>query len=63
MTANGIRYANKLTNLDAKQITLASDVDVSGVLESIVILSDQEGDLTLDIKKSNNFSSIVVDQF
>jgi hypothetical protein len=39
-------------------------VDVSGVLESVVILSDQQGDLTLDIKKSNystfpTFTSIV----
>jgi hypothetical protein len=39
-------------------------LDVSGVLESLVILSDQEGELTLDIKKSNyndypNFTSIV----
>jgi len=39
-------------------------VDVSGVLESIVILSDQQGDLILDIKKSNysifpTFTSIV----
>lgn len=39
-------------------------IDVSGVIESLVILSDQEGDLTLDIKKSNystfpTFSSIV----
>ena len=39
-------------------------LDVSGVLESLVILSDQQGDLTLDIKKSNytnfpTFTSIV----
>ena len=39
-------------------------IDVSGILENIVILSDQQGDLTLDIKKSNystfpTFSSIV----
>ncbi len=39
-------------------------LDVSGILENIVILSDQEGDLVLDIKKSNystfpTFSSIV----
>lgn len=39
-------------------------LDVSGVLESLVILSDQQGDLILDIKKSNystfpTFSSIV----
>ena len=39
-------------------------IDVSGVLENIVILSDQQGSLTLDIKKSNyysfpTFSSIV----
>jgi hypothetical protein len=39
-------------------------IDVSGVLESLVILSDQQGDLTLDIKKSNystfpTFTSIV----
>jgi len=39
-------------------------LDVSGVIESLVILSDQEGDLTLDIKKSNytnfpTFTSIV----
>ena len=39
-------------------------LDVSGILENIVILSDQEGDLVLDIKKSNYstfpiFSSIV----
>jgi hypothetical protein len=27
-------------------------LDVSGVIESLVILSDQQGDLTLDIKKS-----------
>jgi len=38
-------------------------IDVTGVLESFVILSDQQGDLTLDIKKSNyndfpTFSSI-----
>ena len=39
-------------------------LDVSGILENVVILSDQQGDLTLDIKKSNystfpTFSSIV----
>jgi hypothetical protein len=39
-------------------------LDVSGILESIVILSDQQGDLTLDIKKSDyltfpTFTSIV----
>jgi len=39
-------------------------LDVSGIIESLVILSDQEGDLTLDIKKSNystfpTFHSIV----
>jgi hypothetical protein len=39
-------------------------LDVSGVLESLVILSDQQGDLTLDIKKSSystfpTFTSIV----
>lgn len=39
-------------------------LDVSGILENIVILSDQQGDLILDIKKSNystfpTFSSIV----
>jgi len=39
-------------------------VDVTGVLESLVILSDQQGDLTLDIKKSSystfpTFNSIV----
>jgi hypothetical protein len=39
-------------------------LDVSGILENIVILSDQVGDLILDIKKSNystfpTFSSIV----
>jgi hypothetical protein len=39
-------------------------IDVSGVLESLVILSDQQGDLILDIKKSNystfpTFTSIV----
>ena len=39
-------------------------LDVSGVIESLVILSDQQGDLTLDIKKSNystfpTFTSIV----
>lgn len=39
-------------------------LDVSGVLESLVILSDQQGDLILDIKKSNynnfpTFTSIV----
>jgi hypothetical protein len=39
-------------------------LDVSGVLENIVILSDQQGDLILDIKKSNysifpTFTSIV----
>lgn len=39
-------------------------LDVSGVIESLVILSDQQGNLTLDIKKSNystfpTFSSIV----
>jgi hypothetical protein len=39
-------------------------LDVSGVLENIVILSDQQGNLILDIKKSNystfpTFSSIV----
>lgn len=28
-------------------------LDVSGVIESLVILSDQQGDLILDIKKSN----------
>lgn len=28
-------------------------LDVSGIIESLVILSDQEGELTLDIKKSN----------
>ena len=39
-------------------------LDVSGIIESLVILSDQQGDLTVDIKKSNystfpTFSSIV----
>jgi hypothetical protein len=39
-------------------------LDVSGILENIVILSDQQGDLILDIKKSNystfpTFSSIL----
>ena len=39
-------------------------LDVSGVIESLVILSDQQGDLTLNIKKSNystfpTFTSIV----
>jgi hypothetical protein len=39
-------------------------IDVSGVIESLVILSDQQGNLTLDIKKSNytnypTFTSIV----
>jgi hypothetical protein len=39
-------------------------LDVSGVIESLVILADQQGDLTLDIKKSNyinfpTFTSIV----
>jgi hypothetical protein len=39
-------------------------LDVSGVLESLTILSDQQGDLTIDIKKSNYtgfpvFNSIV----
>lgn len=39
-------------------------LDVSGIIESLVILSDQQGDLTIDIKKSNystfpTFSSIV----
>jgi len=39
-------------------------LDVSGVIESLVILSDQQGDLTLDIKKSNystfpTFTSVV----
>jgi len=39
-------------------------LDVSGVIESLVILSDQQGDLTLDIKKSTystfpTFTSIV----
>jgi hypothetical protein len=39
-------------------------LDVSGIIESLVILSDQQGDLTLDIKKSNYttfpiFTSIV----
>lgn len=39
-------------------------LDVSGILENVVILSDQQGDLTLNIKKSNystypTFSSIV----
>lgn len=39
-------------------------VDVTGILESLVILSDQQGDLTLDIKKSSystfpTFTSIV----
>ncbi len=39
-------------------------LDVSGVIESLTIFSDQQGDLTLDIQKSNytnfpNFSSIV----
>lgn len=39
-------------------------LDVSGIIESLVILSDQQGDLTLDIKKSNytnypTFTSIV----
>jgi hypothetical protein len=39
-------------------------LDVSGIIESITIFSDQEGELTLDIKKSNytdfpNFSSIL----
>jgi hypothetical protein len=39
-------------------------LDVSGIIESITIFSDQEGELTLDIKKSNylnfpNFTSIL----
>jgi hypothetical protein len=39
-------------------------LDVSGVIESLTIFSDQQGNLTLDIQKSNytdfpNFSSIV----
>lgn len=39
-------------------------LDVSGVIESITIFSDQQGDLSLDIKKSNyldfpNFTSIL----
>lgn len=39
-------------------------LDVSGIIESMTILSDQQGDLILDIKKSNytnfpNFTSIV----
>jgi hypothetical protein len=39
-------------------------LDVSGIIESLVILSDQQGNLTLDIKKSNystfpTFTSIV----
>ena len=39
-------------------------LDVSGVIESLVILSDQQGDLTVDIKKSTystfpTFTSIV----
>jgi hypothetical protein len=39
-------------------------LDVSGVIESLTVLSDQQGDLILDIKKSNytnypTFSSIV----
>jgi hypothetical protein len=39
-------------------------LDVSGIIESLTILSDQQGDLILDIKKSNytnfpSFSSIV----
>ena len=39
-------------------------LDVSGIIESLTILSDQQGDLTLDIKKSNytdfpSFTSIV----
>jgi hypothetical protein len=39
-------------------------LDVSGIIESLTILSDQQGDLTLDIKKSNytnfpTFTSIV----
>jgi hypothetical protein len=39
-------------------------LDVSGIIESLVILSDQQGDLILDIKKSNytdfpTFASIV----
>jgi hypothetical protein len=39
-------------------------LDVSGILDSLVILSDQQGDLTIDIKKSNystfpTFTSIV----
>jgi hypothetical protein len=39
-------------------------LDVSGIIESLTILSDQQGDLILDIKKSNyinfpNFTSIV----
>lgn len=39
-------------------------IDVSGIIDSLTIFSDQEGDLTLDIKKSNytnfpTFTSIV----
>jgi hypothetical protein len=39
-------------------------LDVSGIIESLTILSDQQGDLTIDIKKSNysnfpTFASIV----
>ena len=56
--------------IDSGSITMISGnkgsvtLDVSGVIESLVILSDQQGDLTLDIKKSTystfpTFTSIV----
>lgn len=43
-------------------------LDVSGIIESVTIFSDQQGDLTLGIKKSNysqfpNFISIVGDEY
>jgi hypothetical protein len=56
--------------IDSGSITMLSGnkgsvtLDVSGIIESLVILSDQQGDLVLDIKKSNystfpTFTSIV----
>jgi hypothetical protein len=43
-------------------------LDVSGILDSLTIFSEQEGDLTLDIKKSNysnfpDFTSIVGNEY
>jgi hypothetical protein len=61
-TINYIIDSGSITMLPGNKGSVT--LDVSGIIESIVILSDQEGDLSIDIKKSNYstfpvFNSIV----